>query len=274
MAPVSNQAQANGSDRLKRPNGNQRRRARKLQLRSSFQLNPRYRGVQILVQGILQWVVPFFSTVSDLPFSNFKPVSFNWNGIQWPSSEAAYQHAKLLFFGLTGAARTLLASMGFLGSVQIKRMGACPEFQQHKNRRTPLFAQWEIQKYNTMQSIVRSKFRQNEDCADLLCGTAGAILVEASPTDRDWGVGYAVAEILTGVPHGRYGKEGGHSPERWGSNHLGEILMRVRGELQHMRNGLPHGGVSGCPPLARRNHTKKFNRRVRRRTLLGPGSEC
>lgn len=62
------------------------------------------------------------------------------------------------------------------------------------------------------------KFSQNEECRDALLGTGERVLVEASPNDRVWGVGFAVGEV-----EGRQGE--------WGENKLGKALMRVRERL-------------------------------------------
>ena len=65
------------------------------------------------------------------------------------------------------------------------------------------------------------KFSQNPELKGYLLSTGDAILVEASPYDRIWGIGLGldVAEIS--------------SPQDWkGLNLLGEQLMRVRDKLK------------------------------------------
>lgn len=65
------------------------------------------------------------------------------------------------------------------------------------------------------------KFTQNQDCLDILKKTGDKIIVEASPTDRIWGIGL----------HERDPRA--VDPSRWlGTNWLGECIMKVRAKLQ------------------------------------------
>ena len=59
------------------------------------------------------------------------------------------------------------------------------------------------------------KFSQVENCRKALLATGERKLIEASPNDRVWGIGFAADEAE--------GKE-----EEWGANKLGEALERVR----------------------------------------------
>lgn len=63
------------------------------------------------------------------------------------------------------------------------------------------------------------KFDQNEKLKKVLLETGDRILVEASPNDRIWGVGFNTEQAL--------GKE-----DQWGENKLGKALMRVREQLK------------------------------------------
>lgn len=63
------------------------------------------------------------------------------------------------------------------------------------------------------------KFSQIEECKAVLLETGDKILVEASPVDRNWGIGF-----------GGYEAEGRES--EWGRNILGNALMRVRERLR------------------------------------------
>jgi len=65
-----------------------------------------------------------------------------------------------------------------------------------------------------------AKFAQNRDLRAYLTSTSGRVLVEASPRDRVWGIGLAVAD------------ERAHDPKQWrGLNLLGFALMEVRAQL-------------------------------------------
>lgn len=64
-----------------------------------------------------------------------------------------------------------------------------------------------------------AKFSQNEDLKEVLVGTGRRTIVEASPDDKIWGIGFD-------ADHAE-GKE-----TEWGSNLLGKVLMKVRERLQ------------------------------------------
>lgn len=66
-----------------------------------------------------------------------------------------------------------------------------------------------------------AKFSQNPELKRFLLNTGNAILVEASPLDKIWGI--KMAETDPGVDN----------PNNWmGTNHLGFALMEVRDELR------------------------------------------
>lgn len=71
------------------------------------------------------------------------------------------------------------------------------------------------------------KFGQDKSLREELLGTGDRELVEASPIDRVWGIGFAAehAERMR---------------EEWGENLLGKALMRVR-----ERWGEEGGGTEG-----------------------------
>ena len=63
------------------------------------------------------------------------------------------------------------------------------------------------------------KFRQNEELKEELLATGDKILVEASPRDRIWGVGYGEKRAL-------------EMKDSWGLNLLGKALQEVRTTLR------------------------------------------
>lgn len=65
-----------------------------------------------------------------------------------------------------------------------------------------------------------AKFSQNPDLKEFLLGTGDAVIVEASPYDKIWGIGLKAND------------ERARNPETWrGENLLGFALMDVREEL-------------------------------------------
>merc|ERR1712070_990935 len=70
--------------------------------------------------------------------------------------------------------------------------------------------------------VVKQKFAAEKELTQLLLSTGDAILVEASPTDRIWGIGVAASDPRT------------YNPDAWpGQNILGYALMRARDSLQN-----------------------------------------
>ncbi|EKM52898.1 uncharacterized protein PHACADRAFT_48531, partial [Phanerochaete carnosa HHB-10118-sp] len=59
------------------------------------------------------------------------------------------------------------------------------------------------------------KFRQNAELGETLLATGDKVLVEASPRDRIWGIGFGEKRAL-------------EVKERWGLNLLGKALTQVR----------------------------------------------
>lgn len=72
------------------------------------------------------------------------------------------------------------------------------------------------------------KFGQNEELKEALLETGDLILVEASPLDRIWGIGYKEAKAMENM-------------RDWGLNLLGIALMRVREEFSKERRDTETG---------------------------------
>ena len=71
----------------------------------------------------------------------------------------------------------------------------------------------------------KAKFSQNADIRDFLLSTGDAVLAEASPYDKIWGIGLDRETALKG------------SVEQWqGENLLGRALMEVRDWLREMKS--------------------------------------
>ena len=77
---------------------------------------------------------------------------------------------------------------------------------------------WDREKLNIMVRVTRAKYDQNPMLRKKLIETGTAVLAEASPRDRVWGIGLSIKDAEAGVA--------------WkGQNLLGQALMLVRTEL-------------------------------------------
>lgn len=124
--------------------------------------------------------------------SNFFPVPVAYEGLNYPSSEVAYQAAK------SNDKETRVAFLN-LSPRDAKRIG----------RSIIIRPDWSQVKLQVMEDIVRSKFYNCEALKNALLRTGEAELVEGNWWgDTFWGVCKGVGE-----------------------NHLGKILMKVRKEL-------------------------------------------
>ncbi|AYV78842.1 MAG: NADAR family protein [Edafosvirus sp.] len=77
---------------------------------------------------------------------------------------------------------------------------------------------WEKKRFDIVVNGNMLKFSQNMDLKQILLGTGSAILAEASPMDKIWGIGMNKQTAITGA--------------KWkGLNLLGKALMEVRSKL-------------------------------------------
>jgi ribA/ribD-fused uncharacterized protein len=78
--------------------------------------------------------------------------------------------------------------------------------------------EWNEKKFEIVVAANREKFTQHVHLGEQLLETEGREIVEASPMDKIWGIGFGKKNALKN----RY---------RWGKNLLGKALMEVRDEL-------------------------------------------
>ncbi|KDN49763.1 hypothetical protein RSAG8_01828, partial [Rhizoctonia solani AG-8 WAC10335] len=97
-------------------------------------------------------------------------------------------------------------------------------------------AVWKRERLNIVAEGSRLKFRQSEALKAQLLATGDKELVEASPFDRIWGVGFGAKQAPT--------KRG-----KWGENLLGKALMAARQEL---REEVTSDNIDSAPKLGSR----------------------
>lgn len=132
--------------------------------------------------------------------SNFYESPFEWQGIHYPTSEHAFQAAKVI----NPATRMKIAAAPTPG--QAKRMG----------RQVELRADWEAVKEDIMYEIVKTKFANSIYLTLALLATGDKELIEGTTWhDNEWG--NCTCAKCVSIP---------------GKNKLGKILMRVREELK------------------------------------------
>ncbi len=145
----------------------------------------------------------------DSPFSQWHPSPFTLAGEQFSCAEQYMMWAKAKLFGDVQTARKILDA-------------ATPREHKDLGRRVTPFdeGRWVRERERIVHEASVAKFLQNPELLDALLATQGTELVEASPTDRVWGIGLSADDPLA------------QDPSRWpGLNLLGKTLIRVRDEL-------------------------------------------
>jgi hypothetical protein len=142
--------------------------------------------------------------------SNFYPSIFVVDGKTFNCSEQYFMKRKQELFDPTNLD---LANkiMNETNPKEIKKYG---RLVKNFNEKT-----WDLNKREAMYSGVLAKFSQNPELKVKLLATRNKILVEASPYDRIWGIGYAKYDAL-------------ENKDKWGFNLLGLVLSDVRAKLK------------------------------------------
>ena len=143
------------------------------------------------------------------PLSNFHPASFNYDGIQYHSSEQLIQHRKSQLFEDVTTEAAILATTNALDSKKEAR-----------NIRNYDQKQWEEMAKSMCYDGIKAKFVQNSWLKKLLLSTNDDTLAEAT-YDKLWG---------TGIPLHR--KDCTDRSKWHNTGIMGEILMAIRDELR------------------------------------------
>jgi len=149
--------------------------------------------------------------------SQWWPAEFTVDGVSFRSAEHYMMWRKALLFGDQASAERIVAA-GHPRDAKILGRGVTNFDEQT----------WVENRFEVVTNASRHKFGQNPVLRDWLVGTGDRVLVEASPTDRVWGIGLAATD------------ERATDPARWrGLNLLGFALMRARHEWQSERHATP-----------------------------------
>lgn len=128
---------------------------------------------------------------------------------EFPSAEHWMMFQKALLFGDTEIAKQILAVKGVASGnmAYIKQLGRqVRNFDEVK---------WTAERDNIILGGNMLKFQQNEELRTKIMGTGSKQLVEASPRDRIWGIGYGAKNAMS-------------MRRNWGLNLLGKALMETR----------------------------------------------
>lgn len=144
-------------------------------------------------------------------FSNWYKAEFDYDGKHFINSEQAFMYLKAKLFNDFEIMEKILKN----GNPMIcKNLGRCV-----KSFDPSIFDE---NKYEFMVDVLLAKFSQNSSLKKMLLDTCDAILVEASPKDKIWGIGMD-------VNHSNFNDQ-----SKWdGLNLLGKALMEVRNILNN-----------------------------------------
>jgi ribA/ribD-fused uncharacterized protein len=151
--------------------------------------------------------------------SQWWPAAFTVDGVRYPTAEHYMMAEKARLFDDTAAADSIVAAPH-------------PKRAKDLGRRVSGFdeAVWAEHRYDIVVRGTEAKFAGNQDLAEYLLTTGSRVLVEASPTDRVWGIGMAADD------------DRAESVAAWqGLNLLGFALMEVRERLRQ-DGGRPASG--------------------------------
>lgn len=138
---------------------------------------------------------------------------FEVDGVQYHTTEQYMMANKAKLFGDEDVYREIMSAST---PNEYKKLGRkIHEFNQKL---------WDATKLNIVVEGNKAKFSQRTDLGEFLLSTGNAILVEASPYDKIWGIGLDRETAMSGTV------------EHWqGENLLGCALMEVRDWLRELK---------------------------------------
>jgi ribA/ribD-fused uncharacterized protein len=140
-------------------------------------------------------------------FSNWYKSPFKINGVKYNCGEQYMMHQKSLTFDDNETASKILIE-------------SSPRWQKRLGREVKNFnpSVWDSVKHDLVKTGLREKFNQNPVLKSYLLKYKGYQIVEASPEDRIWGIGFSEFDAIENIDH-------------WGENLLGKILTELATEL-------------------------------------------
>lgn len=148
------------------------------------------------------------SKITKACLSNFYPCEFEFNDKMFNFSEQCFMYQKALLFNDFGVAEQILNETDVR---TIKALG-----RKVKDFDNEL---WDKHKEDFMYNACYAKFSQNAELRDFLLGTGNSEIVEASPVDSIWGIGFSSDRAMENI-------------DKWGQNLLGKTLVNVRTRLR------------------------------------------
>ena len=154
------------------------------------------------LKNVSGWASQWYPSPFTVNIEGFEDVTF-------ATAEHWMMFQKAIIFNDTEIAREIARHTGTTPAAlaRIKALGRrVDNFDEHE---------WKAERGRVVLEGSLHKFRQNEKLREKLLGTGEARLVEASPRDRIWGVGYGAKNA--------YGKR-----DNWGLNLPGKALEEAR----------------------------------------------
>ena len=142
-------------------------------------------------------------------FSQWFPAKFTVDGVEYATAEHYMMAQKAKLFNDEDSFQKIIASTN---PNQAKKLGRGVKNYDGKI--------WEQHRFDIVVNGNIAKFSQNHSLQEFLLSTEDKILVEASPVDHIWGIGFAEQDAQA------------NDPTQWqGLNLLGFALMQVREQL-------------------------------------------
>ena len=159
---------------------------------------------------------------------NRKPMVFFWkdteengcfsNWYRWPFVIDGVQYPHVEQYMMSQKARLFHDDVRYAAILRTENPNDCKKLGKQVTPFDPKI--WDGAKYEIVKAGNRAKFEQNPDLKAKLLATGTAILAEASPRDKVWGIGKTAKTAAE------------TDPSAWpGQNLLGKILMELREEF-------------------------------------------